>query len=45
MVEKSRQFKNNDKSEKQFLRGERNARYCDKILSNQQKVKSKQTST
>ena len=36
--EKTRQVKNNDKSKKFVLRGERNARYHEKILSN--KIKS-----
>ena len=35
--EKSRHVKNNDKSEKYFLRGQRNARYHEKILSNKKK--------
>ena len=30
--EKTRNIKNNDKSKKYILRGERNARYYDKIL-------------
>ena len=32
--EKTRQIKNNDKSKKFVLRGERNARYHEKILTN-----------
>ena len=35
--ENTRQVKNDDKSEKYFLRGQRNARYHEKILSNKQK--------
>ena len=35
--EKTRQVKNNDKSKKFVLRGERNARYHEKILSNKKK--------
>ena len=35
--EKTRQFKNNDKSIKYILRGQRNARYHEKILSNKKK--------
>ena len=35
--EKSRQVKNNDKSKKYILRGERNARYDEKILTNKKK--------
>ena len=35
--EKTRQVKNNDKSKKYILRGQRNARYHDKILSNKKK--------
>ena len=35
--EKTRQVKNNDKSKKYILRGQRNARYNDKILSNKKK--------
>ena len=35
--EKTRNIKNNDKSEKYVLRGQRNARYHDKILSNKKK--------
>ena len=34
--EKTRQVKNNDKSKKYILRGQRNARYHEKILSNKQ---------
>ena len=32
--EKTRQVKNNDKSKKYILRGQRNTRYYEKILSN-----------
>ena len=32
--EKTRRVKNNDKSKKYILRGQRNARYNEKILSN-----------
>ena len=35
--EKSRHVKNNDKSKKYILRGQRNARYYDRILSNEKK--------
>ena len=35
--EKTRQVKNNDKSKKYILRGERNVRYHDKILSSKKK--------
>ena len=35
--EKTRHVKNNDKSKKYILRGERNLRYHDKILSNKKK--------
>ena len=35
--EKTRQLKNNDKSGKFVLRGERNVRYHEKILSNKKK--------
>ena len=35
--EKTRQVKNNDKSKKYILRGQRNARYHDKILSNKKR--------
>ena len=35
--EKTRQVKNNDKSKKYFLRGQRNTRYYEKILSNKKK--------
>ena len=35
--EKTRQGKNNDKSEKYILRGHRNVRYHDRILSNKKK--------
>ena len=35
--QKTRQVKNNDKSKKYVLRGERNARYHGKILSNKNK--------
>ena len=35
--EKTRQVKNNDKSKKYILRGHRNTRYQEKILSNKKK--------
>ena len=35
--EKTRNNKNNDESKKYILRGQRNARYHDKILSNKKK--------
>ena len=35
--EKARNVKNNDKSKKYILRGQRNARYHEKILSNKKK--------
>ena len=35
--EKTRQLKNNDKSKKYILRGHRNTRYHEKILSNKKK--------
>ena len=35
--EKTRHVKNNDKSKKHILRGQRNARYHDRILSNETK--------
>ena len=35
--EKTRQVKNNDKSKKYIPRGQRNARYHEKILSNNKK--------
>ena len=35
--EKTRQVKNNDKSKKYVLRGERNTRYHERILSNKKK--------
>ena len=35
--EKTRQVKNNDKSKKYNLRGQRNARYYERILSNKKK--------
>ena len=35
--EKTRHIKNNDKSKKFVLRGQRNARYHEKILSNKKK--------
>ena len=35
--EKTRHVKNNDKSKKFVLRGQRNARYHEKILSNKNK--------
>ena len=36
--EKTRQVKNNDKSKKYILRGQRNVRYHEKILSNKTKL-------
>ena len=38
-LEKTRHVKNIDKSKKSVLRGQRNARYFDRILSKQQKYK------
>ena len=35
--EKTRLLRNNDKSKKYILRGQRNARYHEKILSNKKK--------
>ena len=35
--EKTRHVKNNDKPKKYILRGERNVRYHDRVLSNQKK--------
>ena len=35
--EKTRHVKNNDKSKKYILRGQRNARYHERILSNEKK--------
>ena len=35
--EKTRRVKNNDKSKKDILRGQRNARYHERILSNKKK--------
>ena len=35
--EKTRQVKNNDKSKKYVLRGQRNVRYYDRVLSNTKK--------
>ena len=35
--EKTRHVKNNDKSKKSILRGQRNTRYHEKILSNKKK--------
>ena len=37
MVVKPETFKNNDKSKKFVLRGQRNARYHERILSNKKK--------
>ena len=37
-IEKTRHVKNNDKSEKYILRGQRNARYYDRILSNKKNL-------
>ena len=36
--EKTRRVKNNDKSKKYILRGQRNARYQERILSNKNKL-------
>ena len=36
--EKTRHVKNNDKSKKYILRGQRNVRYHDRILSNKKKT-------
>ena len=36
-LEKTRHVKNNDKSKKNILHGERNARYHERILSNKNK--------
>ena len=35
--EKTRQVKNNDKSKRYILRGQRNVRYYDRVLSNTKK--------
>ena len=35
--EKTRQVKNNDKSKKYLLRGQRNVRYYERVLSNKKK--------
>ena len=35
--EKTRHIKNNDKSKKDILRGQRNVRYHEKIISNKKK--------
>ena len=35
--EKTKHIKNNDKSKKYILRGQRNTRYYEKILSNEKK--------
>ena len=35
--EKTRHIKNNDKSKKYILRGERNVRYHERVLSNKKK--------
>ena len=37
--EKTRQVKNNDKFRKYILRGQRNARYYERILANKKKSK------
>ena len=37
-LEKSRHIKNNNKSKKFVLRGEKNAKYHEKILSNKKKL-------
>ena len=39
--EKTRHIKNNEKSKKYILRGERNTRYQEKILSNKKKTNLK----
>ena len=36
--EKTKHVKNDDKSEKHILRGQRNVRYHDRILSNKKKL-------
>ena len=36
-IGKTRNVKNNDKSKKYILRGQRNVNYCDRILSNKKK--------
>ena len=36
-IEKTRHVKNNDKSKKYILRGQRNTKYHDRILSNKKK--------
>ena len=36
--EKTRNVKNNDKSKKYILRGQRNVRYHEKILSNKKEI-------
>ena len=36
--ERTRHIKNNDKSKKYILRGQRNARYHEKVLSNKTKL-------
>ena len=36
-IEKTRHVKNNDKFKKYILRGERNVRYHDRVLSNKKK--------
>ena len=38
IFEETRHVKNNDKSRKYFLRGQRNARYFDRILSNKKNL-------
>ena len=40
MVAKIRHIKNNDKSKKYILRGQRNARYHEKILSHKKKYQN-----
>ena len=35
--EKTRHVKHNDKSKKYFLRGQRNVRYLDRVLTNKKK--------
>ena len=39
--EKTRHIKNNDKSKKHIIRGRRNARYQERILSNKKKSYNK----
>ena len=37
-LEKTRHVRNNDKSKKYILRGQRNVRYHDRILSNKKEI-------